>query len=278
MSQPPTEEEIKQEIQKEHEIERNKREAVSLAGKIFEMATSTVMLKETPDARHAMFCKRYESFARAFPLVLSKMTKDSVYNEKAFKRFLDKLHKDPGKGMDGIIERQADYAMFLYEEDSKERGRHFSKKVAGKIWNLEYKQMNAWVKSIKEKEKEFTNEFEEESKTGLDARKDELLQWVNAEVASSGPTGEIDGAVGDVVDVGEIMAKLSTAREKEDNSHPELKQAMKGKYVEKYNRPVQPESVEQAVAARTQLAQDARRSEFLQDTNIPSWKSKTGKK
>jgi hypothetical protein len=173
--------------QTERDNETNKLAALDLAAKIYKVVTDKRFLEiaADPEVRHNILIKKYPNFAQAYPIILRFISRDLRYNAKAFRQFLNKLEKDPGKGMEGFIERQADYAKFLYIEDSKSRGRHIDRKKAQDIYNFEYANMMKWLKKIKQEERDAKNEFNEESKENLQKKKQELLEFINGESIDS---------------------------------------------------------------------------------------------
>jgi hypothetical protein len=56
--------------------------------------------------------------------------------------------RDPVKSMTKFVEYQADYAKFLYLEENKKNGKHYSMKIANDIWNGEYKSMIDYFKKV----------------------------------------------------------------------------------------------------------------------------------
>lgn len=163
----------------ELEIEKNKKESIEMAAKIFKIISHPDIVNETtPKERHDLCVKKSKNFANAYPLVLAKMSRELSYNEKAFSRFLDKMHREPGKGMEGVMFHQSNYAKLLYIEECKRRGVHYNMKKANEIFKMEYEHMNKWVKDIKEKETEVKSEYGEEQKRHLQEKRDELLSWM----------------------------------------------------------------------------------------------------
>lgn len=160
-------------------VEDNMKEALMFAKNIFKLVIDPKFSgKYSADERHQILIKQYPNFAAAYPLILKFIAKDLKYNEKAFKKFLEKLKTDPGSGMEGFISRQADYAKFLYIEDSKTNGRHWSTKKANEIWNLEYGHMRKYMKKLEKEEKLAKNEFAEEQKANLEKKRKELLEFI----------------------------------------------------------------------------------------------------
>jgi hypothetical protein len=159
--------------------EKNKLEAMDFADKIYKVVMDPRFIEQVPDPniRHKLLVDKYPNFAQAYPVVLRWLARDLKYKKEAFKQFLDKLEKDPGKGMEGFMERQADYARFLYI--SWHKGKHPNMKAANRLWKIEYENMNKWHKKLLEEEKSARNEFEEEEAENLEKKRTELLDFVN---------------------------------------------------------------------------------------------------
>jgi hypothetical protein len=160
--------------------EQNKLTALDLADKIYRIMIDPDFLKEVkdPTVRHKMLMEKYPNFSQAYPVVLRYLSRDLKYSRNAFKQFLDKLETNPGKGMLGFIERQADYAKFLYLDIHK--GKHPDKKKANAIWQFEYNNMTKWHKKMLDEEECAKNEFEEEKIENLEKKRAELLDFVNS--------------------------------------------------------------------------------------------------
>jgi hypothetical protein len=201
-----------------NEIEdRNRKDALELAKGIYEVVNDPKFKDNfTPDDRHKIILQRYPNFAQAFPVVLRYIARDLRYNEQAFIKFLDKLKTDPGKGMDGFIQRQADYAKFLYFEDCKLKGVHWNMKTANEIWQMEYNNMNKNVKKLQKQEKEARNEFDELEKKNLQLRKEELLDFINretpTEVAEEKEKEEVDPEILDPKNIIMMVRQAKDAR------------------------------------------------------------------
>lgn len=161
--------------------EKNKLGALEFADNIYKIITNPEFTKHCtdPDVRHKMIAGKYPEFAKAYPVVLRLLARDLKYERSAFKQFLDKLEIDPGKGMEGFMCRQADYAKFLYY--ALHKGKHPNRKTARAIWELEYSTMNKCYKKIIENEKNARNEFEDEANMYLEERRNELLEFVTSE-------------------------------------------------------------------------------------------------
>jgi hypothetical protein len=151
------------------------------------------------DARHNALIEKYKTFADHYPVVLRFLARDIKYNRKAFRKMLERIrddhHKpkspplartDPQKsrdsqqmkGMVQFIEHQANYAKFLYIEESRVNGKHVNPKKANEIWRIEYDSMMKSLKDITQKEKDARNKYEEEKKTNLEKKRQELLDFI----------------------------------------------------------------------------------------------------
>lgn len=261
---------IKEGIAREHEIEKNKREAIDIAAKIFEIISNPEIVKiTTPDERHKMCIEKNKNFAQAFPLVLSKMSRDLAYNEKAFRKFLDKLHKDPGQGMDGVIERQADYAMYLYQEQCKVAGRHYSQKIAQQVRSFELQHMSRWAKDIKKREVSAKNEYAEENKKALNERKKEFLDFVADLPHDQQFTGDIDTIMKQDQEYLEMLK--TTAEPTSDIGDPDSVQPPGG-YSETQAPVPMSDDVRSALSQREAILKVQSHNDWLQDSNLSNWK------
>lgn len=171
---------IDKETEKNKEINKNIEDAIKLAGDIFKVVSDKQFIEKfDEDTRHKVVVDKYPNFSKAYPLIVRYIARDLKYSEKAFRKFLDKLKTNPGKGMQGFIERQADYAKYLYIEDHKQYGRPWSAEKAKQIWELEYNNMNSSIKKLEKEEKLAKNEFKEERERNVKQKKKELLDFVN---------------------------------------------------------------------------------------------------
>jgi hypothetical protein len=155
----------------------NKLEALDFADKIFAVVSSKQFRENVkdPNVRLQFLINKYPEFSRCYPVVLRWMA-SFRYKRHVFEQFLDKLERDPGKGMEGYIERQADYAMLLSLAYDKRK----NKKKAYKIREQEICKMNEIMKKIKKDEEDQTNLFEEEKQRNLEERRKELLQFIKS--------------------------------------------------------------------------------------------------
>jgi len=261
---------VLEKIKQEREVERNKQEALTMAAKIFKIISDPQFSKLTPIERHQLCIKKNQNFAQAYPLVTAKMAKERRYNETAFKRFLDGLHKNPGKGMEGYVEHQARYVKLLYEEECKAAGKHINTRIAKEIFEKERRDMMAWIKDIKKKEKAAKNEYEDESKKNLAARRAELLEFINTVRPAPAESADLT----DLIAEDEAYVN-SQAPEKEPEPIPEqVPKRVSEPEVEKNER------VAEALKQRQKLLDEANpnKSDWLQDSNVPNWKKVSGKK
>jgi len=220
---------------KENEEKENIRVTVQLADDIFKVMKDKRMREIDPDDRHKIVLQKYKNFADQYPVVLRFLARDLRYNRTAFIRMMEKMikdqkakaeadskidpkkrqNRDPMEAMKAFIVHQADYAKFLYLEECKRTGRHYSIKKANAIWRVEYDNMSKALKKIKEDEDNARNEFEEEKKKHLDERRRELLDFIMEE------RGEFAEEFGDDNGDGDL-AEEPTEEEKEINELEEL--------------------------------------------------------
>lgn len=165
---------------KEEELEENIRQSINFAKDVFDIATNKKYVESTTaKTRYEELCKRYPEFTKAYPVCVNHIA-NGRYNERAFRRFLNRQRDNPGKGMEGFIERQCDYAKYLYEEEARAKG-HIDKKKANMIWQLQHRDLKKWMKDIQKDEEEMKNQFEDEQKSHLDQKRREFLDFLNAE-------------------------------------------------------------------------------------------------
>lgn len=164
------------------QVENNKLEAIKLAERIFTIVKNKEFVEKTDEQqRFRILTQKYPNFSNAYPIILRYMAMNLRYNSTAFRRFLDRLETNPGKGMEGFIDCQALYAKYLYIEECKENGLHWDNKKANEIYKAEFKGMNDYVKKIKQQEKEAKNEYAEESERHLEEKRRELLDFLDTE-------------------------------------------------------------------------------------------------
>ena len=111
-------------IEKQKEELKNVEIAIDLAGKIYKVVTDERFVKLDGEVKLRFMAKKYDNFYRAYPSVINYMVLKGWYSENAFRKFFQKMLKDPGKGMEGYIERQADYVVFLYKDICRKQGKH----------------------------------------------------------------------------------------------------------------------------------------------------------
>lgn len=187
------------EERKREEEKKNIQVTLQLADDIYKVMKDKRMLEYSADDRHKIVLQKYKNFADMYPVVLRIMARDIRYNHTAFEKMLEKMlrdqkaqsqtdekkrgskQRDPLDAMRAFITHQADYARFLYIEETKRMGRHIDMRKARAIWQIEYGNMNKALKKIKKDEDSARNEFEEEKKKHLDEKRQELLEFLMAE-------------------------------------------------------------------------------------------------
>jgi len=182
--------------EKDRQVEVEIQTAKQIASKLFQIITNKDFVKEVPDpqTRHQVVSmqlkkmdestgqKMFESFGSAYPIVLKYMTQQLSYNPIAFEKFLRKQAQDPGKGMEGFIDHQANYVKLLYIEMCRATGKRPNLKEANRRKNDEYQVLHKVQKEIEVSKKKAENEFEEENIHHLDEKRKELLDFINQEL------------------------------------------------------------------------------------------------
>lgn len=90
-----------------------------------------------------LLCKAQPDFTRCYPIICIAML-DGRYHPEVFRRWLHILEKNPGKGMDGYCEKQADYSKMLF----KKLNPKWTKKQAQNVWDSTYKMLKSEQKSV----------------------------------------------------------------------------------------------------------------------------------
>jgi len=159
------------------QIAREKLASITVANTIFKTLEPLKDVTE-PEARHNIVIQKFHSFASAFPVITRLMCRELRYNETAFRRFLDRMWAEPGKGMEGVIEHQANYVRLLYIEEMKAKGRHVDRRVANELYRNEYDGMMKHLRKIRDEERKARNEFSEEATANLEKRRNEVLNFI----------------------------------------------------------------------------------------------------
>ena len=180
--------------------QENVEKTLVLFDDIYKIVKDPRFMKEfDADSRHRILMQKYKDIANMYPVVLRIMARDLRYNRNAMRLMLNKMisnqkkvaaersaqtqstetrKPDPLSAMRAFITHQADYAKFLYMEETKKAGRHIDMNKARNIWQIEYGDMNKALKKIKDDEDKARNEFEDEKKNHLDERRKELLDFI----------------------------------------------------------------------------------------------------
>lgn len=120
--------------------------------------------KKTEELYYIMFDK-YRDFGSSFPIVLRWMVQMNQYSTKAFKKFLLKYSSANITSKKEFLILQADYIVYLYEEN-----KHHDKKQVSIYREFIIKQLldeEDELKKIESEYKEKINEFDEEKRKQL---------------------------------------------------------------------------------------------------------------
>lgn len=116
---------------------------------IFKTLTGNKEMKGlTVEEKWKLLCEAQPEFTRCYPIVCFSML-DETFHPEIFRRWLYRLEKDPGKGMDGYCERQADYSMMLF----KKRNTRWTPDQAKLAWDRTYNMLKSEQKSMESAEK-----------------------------------------------------------------------------------------------------------------------------
>ena len=184
------------EEEKDRRIETEIYTAKTIAEKLFRLVSAEEFVKEVPDPRlrtevvntqlqrmdDETGTKTYMSFGNAYPLVLKYMVQNFMYSSVALEKFIRKQAENPGKGMKGFIQHQANYVYQLHIILGKKQRKRGYLKLAQAARKAEYEIMDKVRKDMEKKEKEVRNEFEEEAEKHLEEKRKELLDFVNSEL------------------------------------------------------------------------------------------------
>jgi len=161
------------------EMSRMRLATLDLADRLYKTATDDKLVKTVhPNKRLNAFRSRYPNFARLYPVVLAYLVQGPLYSRKCFEKILKKIEVNPGSGIEGFNERQADYAKYLYIEMEKKQTGHYDNKKAKQIWVDTYDELNSEVKKIRKIEEEKKSEFEAEGKKHLLEKRAELRDFI----------------------------------------------------------------------------------------------------
>ncbi len=81
------------------------------------------------------FQSQYAKFNKQHPLCIRFMVNHGKYNEKAFRRYMNKVANTKPGDSDEFLHRQADYSVYLYKETTPK----WNSQQAESIWNTTYK-------------------------------------------------------------------------------------------------------------------------------------------
>nr|QQV29659.1 hypothetical protein K-LCC10_0404 [Kaumoebavirus] len=164
----------------QEKVGRNIDEAMKFATDLFKVIKTGEVFKDDPklkDNKEGQFeylKKKYPNFARAYLIVLKYMVDEKKFSPKAFKKFLVKLYANKNKGIEGYVERQADYAMFLYQALNP----RYSDVEARRIWQYTYDVMMSQYKDIDKKYAEAKAELQKQKDEAISEKKKNILRFV----------------------------------------------------------------------------------------------------
>jgi len=179
--------------------EKNKQNWLALAGRIFQTLKEydrvSSIENNTPRKRYELCLEKYKLMCDTFPMVMTTMTNELRYSEKAFHRYLDKVQKEmelwkrgdqehkTEETMKKFSETQSLYVKYLYMQECADHGKHFNPKTAKRIYEEACSKMMAIVNNIQKEEKNSKSAFEKESQLHNKERQTEFFNWLQLSVA-----------------------------------------------------------------------------------------------
>lgn len=120
-----------------------------------------------------MFTK-YRDFGTSFPLVLKWMVHMNKYSERAFKKFLIKYNATNISSKKDFLILQADYIVYLYEED-----KHYDKKNVNNYREFIIKQLLEEEEELKQIEDEFKSKIEKIESNNDNEKRQLLFDYIS---------------------------------------------------------------------------------------------------
>lgn len=125
------------------------------------------------DKKWELLCEAQPEFTRCYPVVCIAMI-DGRFHPETFELWLERLEHDPGKGMDGYCERQADYSRMLF----KKLTRGWTPEQAKIIWKTTYDMLKKEQKGMEKAEKDATEKQKEERAKYDDELRNEFYKYL----------------------------------------------------------------------------------------------------
>lgn len=161
--------------------EKIKENTVKLATEIF--ATLREFRKKTQltdEEWHKRIVDKYPDFSKTHPTVVRCMTKENMYVESVFMKYLNQLETIQGKGNMALIELQGDYVKELYIAHHKRQGKRYNMSTANSMRRNLIQHMSSFYNEAKKKEEEGKSEYAEKNDEFLQQKKRELLAFIQA--------------------------------------------------------------------------------------------------
>lgn len=128
----------------------------------------------TPEERLSFYQKKYSEFTMSFPIVIRYLIQFGMYKQKAFSKYIKKLHNKPYKSEQEYCERQADYVKFLYMETNK----HYNQTDIKDLWTEVYNSLIKEVELFKQAEETVKQRHEKNNVINAEERRKELMNML----------------------------------------------------------------------------------------------------
>lgn len=129
---------------------------ITLGNKIWKEVKNNPDIKNDKKAEEIYYTvyNKYRDFGSSFPLILRWMVQMHRYSEKAFRKFLMKYSTASLSSKKDFLILQADYIVYLYEEN-----KHYDKKNVNAYRDFIIKQLLEEEEEIKHIQQELTTEL-----------------------------------------------------------------------------------------------------------------------
>jgi hypothetical protein len=128
------------------------------------------------------FRQDYKYFCELFPIVIRYMCQFQSFSSKAFRRYLLKMkHNPPKSKFENVVDRNADYVRYLWEETNKNPTRAESNKV----WTEVHKILEDEYHTYEAVEEEAKNRIKLQETKALEEKRAELIALRNKLVGTA---------------------------------------------------------------------------------------------
>jgi len=128
---------------------------------------------EQLDAFYKETISKHKELMQAYPIVLRYLCQMCLYDGIVFRRFIDKMTKNPCKSESDYLDLQADYVLMLYKKFAK----HWDKKTGQEVWAKARKELQAETDHFKEVAKKWHEDQKQKQEMRDDNNKKDFAQF-----------------------------------------------------------------------------------------------------